>query len=169
MTVKSVTTKYKARVQQRGFAMDDDDQLAFDTGIFAAAADRFLENRHYSTLLRDEGHITRELLDVWKEEAYLLGMPRDMMEPSEEELAQLPRILELNDRMAALSSSEKAWPNETDRIAWELYRATDPGRGLPPYDAAGDDLQRIWHGMLRLTMGDIATVCKDVLNRIKSQ
>jgi len=147
--------------------MDDSDQLAFDAGIFAAAADRYLENRYYSTLLREHSdQLTRELLDTWKAEVALLGMPRYAMEPSGEELSLLPQIVELSDKMKS-APSVHPWPNHQDRIAWEAYRLTDRGKDLPPYDEAGDALQRIWYGMLRLTNEDIAEVCRDVLKRIK--
>ena len=148
--------------------MDDDyDRLSFDAGIFAAVADRYLENHHYSTLIRSQSdRLTREQLDAWKEEAELLGVPRWEMEPMEDELALLPRIAELSEKMESTPAANP-WPNDVDRIAWEAYRLTDRGKGLPPYDEAGDDLQRIWYGTLRLTNGDIADVCRNVLNKIR--
>jgi len=147
--------------------MDDYDRLSFDAGIFASVADRYLENRHYSAMIRGQGNsLTREQLDAWKDEVALLGVPREAMEPTEEELTLLPRIAELSRAMKS-APADHPWPNDTDRIAWEAYRLTERGQHLPPYDKAGDDLQRIWYGMLRLTNEDIADACKNVLDQIR--
>ncbi len=48
-------------------------------------------------------------------------------------------------------------PNEGDRLEWERYRATTDGETLPPYDEVPPEVQRIWYGLCRLTVEDIAS------------
>ncbi len=68
-----------------------------------------------------------------------------------------------------MSANATAWPNEEDRQSWEAHRLTSAGACLPPYDEAGEELQRLWHHMQRLTMADIGDACQSIIQRMDAE
>lgn len=83
--------------------MDDDyARLSLLCGFFASAADHALGRYHFAPKVRDEAwSLTPEKLAAWKQEAIALGVPADALEPTDEEKARIPALIETGKRMQA--------------------------------------------------------------------
>ena len=79
---------------------DEYAKLSLFAGMFAAAADWHLGVAHFAPLLRAHAWtLTTEQLAEWKMEALRLGVPADVMEPSEAMKRAMPELVRIGLEM----------------------------------------------------------------------
>jgi len=79
---------------------DEYAKLSLFAGMFAAAADWHLGYTHFGPLIRAHAwDLTTEQLAQWKTEALRMGVPANVMEPSEAMLRAMPEWIRIGQEL----------------------------------------------------------------------
>ena len=79
---------------------DDYAKLSLFAGMFAYAADHFLRSDHFITMIRAQAWtLTWAKLAAWKAEAIRMGVPAKELEPSADDIAAMPWLIEYGKRL----------------------------------------------------------------------
>jgi len=78
-------------------------ELSLLAGLFASAADSYLDQTYFVILAREnEWNLTLEMLADWKTDALNMGVPADVLEPTAEQLKTMPGLVELGRKLQAI-------------------------------------------------------------------